>query len=323
MGESKSSDAAESERSSEAEEPGAEGQPPEAAQGKSRIAWHQRSEDGMQLGMVGLGRMGGNMARRLMRGGHQVVAFDMSPDNVAKLSGEGAQGARSLQDFVSRLKPPRAAWVMVPAGDATEKTVMTLAEAMQAGDAIIDGGNSYFKDDVRRSKQLAARGIHYLDVGTSGLVIFARKASYVAAWAEALQASTGRKIYLAAARGRTPSKGAITRDLRDEGRLLPARTRYRWLGGAGGHSVLRVIPEHGRTHQIRRHLAAIGHPILGDERYGHAPTNRFFEEKHGLDRTFLHCIRLELNHPRTGARLIVELHRAAGAAQTRTPGGTL
>ncbi|MBI2392964.1 MAG: RsmD family RNA methyltransferase [Deltaproteobacteria bacterium] len=148
--------------------------------------------------------------------------------------------------------------------------------------------------------------VHRLDVGTSGLVIFARKAAFVFAWAEALASQFGRKIYLAAARGRTPSKGAITRELRDEGRVLPARTRYRWLGGAGGHSVLRVIPEHGRTHQIRRHLAAIGHPVLGDERYGHAPTNRFFEEKHGLDRTFLHCIRLELNHPKTGVRLIVE-----------------
>jgi len=148
--------------------------------------------------------------------------------------------------------------------------------------------------------------VHRLDVGTSGLVIFARKAALVTPWAEALAAATGRKIYLAASRGRTPSKGAITRELRDEGRVLPARTRYRWLGGAGGHSVLRVIPEHGRTHQIRRHLAAIGHPVLGDERYGHAPTNRFFEEKHGLDRTFLHCIRLELNHPKTGERLIVE-----------------
>lgn len=148
--------------------------------------------------------------------------------------------------------------------------------------------------------------VHRLDVGTSGLVIFARKAAYVAPWAEALASATGRKIYLAASRGRTPSKGAITRELRDEGRVLPARTRYRWLGGAGGHSVLRVIPENGRTHQIRRHLAAIGHPVLGDERYGHAPTNRFFEEKHGLDRTFLHCIRLELNHPKTGVRLIVE-----------------
>ena len=122
----------------------------------------------MQIGMIGLGRMGGNMARRLMRGGHHVVAFDMSPSNVAKLADEGAEGAQSLQDFVARLTPPRLAWVMVPAGDATENTVMALAEVLQAGDAIIDGGNSYFKDDVRRSKRLAAKGIHYLDVGTSG-----------------------------------------------------------------------------------------------------------------------------------------------------------
>ncbi len=152
----------------------------------------------------------------------------------------------------------------------------------------------------------AAVPVHRLDVGTSGLVIFARRAALVTSWAEALAAESGRKIFLAAARGRTPSKGAITRDLRDEGRLMPARTRYRWLGAAGGHSVLRVIPEQGRMHQIRRHLAAIGHPILGDERYGHGPTNRFFEEKHGLDRTFLHCVRIELTHPRTGVRLTTE-----------------
>ena len=122
----------------------------------------------MQIGMIGLGRMGGNMARRLMRGGHQVIAFDMSSDNVAKLASEGAHGAQSLQDFAARLSPPRTAWVMVPAGEATEKTVMALADELQAGDAIVDGGNSYFKDDVRRARQLALKGIHYLDVGTSG-----------------------------------------------------------------------------------------------------------------------------------------------------------
>jgi 6-phosphogluconate dehydrogenase len=125
-------------------------------------------EQSMQIGMIGLGRMGANMARRLMRGGHQVIAFDMNADNVAKLEGEGAAGARSLEAFVASLAPPRAAWVMVPAGDATEKTVLALAELMQAGDTIIDGGNSYFKDDVRRAKLLAPTGIHYLDVGTSG-----------------------------------------------------------------------------------------------------------------------------------------------------------
>lgn len=122
----------------------------------------------MQIGMIGLGRMGGNMARRLMRGGHEVVAFDMGADNVAKLAAEGATASQSLKEFVAKLSVPRTAWVMVPAGDATEQTVTALAELMQAGDTIIDGGNSYFKDDVRRAKQAAAKGIYYLDVGTSG-----------------------------------------------------------------------------------------------------------------------------------------------------------
>jgi 23S rRNA (uracil1939-C5)-methyltransferase len=136
--------------------------------------------------------------------------------------------------------------------------------------------------------------------------MFARTPDRVARWQEVLLAPTTRKIYVAAARGVTPSKGAITRELREDGKLYPARTRYRRLAVAAGHSVLRVIPEQGRTHQIRRHLAAIGHPVLGDERYGHAPTNRFFEEKNGLDRAFLHCVRMEFDHPTTGARLIVE-----------------
>jgi len=122
----------------------------------------------MQLGMVGLGRMGANMTRRLMRGGHELVVSDRTQDAVKKLEGEGAGGSSSLEDLVGKLKAPRAVWVMVPAGDATEQTVQTLAKLMQAGDTIIDGGNSYFKDDVRRSSQFKAKGIHYLDVGTSG-----------------------------------------------------------------------------------------------------------------------------------------------------------
>jgi 23S rRNA (uracil1939-C5)-methyltransferase len=148
--------------------------------------------------------------------------------------------------------------------------------------------------------------VHRLDVGTSGLVAFARRAELVAKWAAILSSPTTRKIYVAAVRGVTPTKGAVTRDLREEGKLLVARTRYRRLAVASGHSVLRVVPEHGRTHQIRRHLAAIGHPVLGDDRYGHATTNRYFEEKNALDRTFLHCVRLEFDHPDGGARHIVE-----------------
>jgi 6-phosphogluconate dehydrogenase len=122
----------------------------------------------MQLGMVGLGKMGANMTRRLMRGGHQLVVSDLSADAVKQLADEGAGGSSSLEDLVGKLKPPRAAWIMVPAGGPTEQTVQKLAQHMQAGDVIIDGGNSYFKDDVRRAGQLKGKGIHYVDVGTSG-----------------------------------------------------------------------------------------------------------------------------------------------------------
>jgi 6-phosphogluconate dehydrogenase len=122
----------------------------------------------MQLAMVGLGRMGANMTRRLMRGGHQLVVSDLSPEAVKQIAGEGATGSTSLDDLVTKLTAPRAAWVMVPSGDATEKTVQTLLARMEKGDAIIDGGNSFFKDDVRRAEMCAAKGVHYVDVGTSG-----------------------------------------------------------------------------------------------------------------------------------------------------------
>ncbi|HJX85482.1 MAG TPA: NAD(P)-binding domain-containing protein, partial [Candidatus Angelobacter sp.] len=122
----------------------------------------------MQLGMVGLGRMGSNMVRRLLRGGHQCVVTDLNPKNVDELSKEGAAGSSSLDDFAAQLTKPRAAWIMVPAGDPTEQTVTALAQRFEAGDTIIDGGNSYYKDDVRRSQKLKDRGVHYIDVGTSG-----------------------------------------------------------------------------------------------------------------------------------------------------------
>jgi 6-phosphogluconate dehydrogenase len=122
----------------------------------------------MQLGMIGLGRMGGNMVRRLMRNGHTCSVFDLSPDNVNALVKEGATGSNSMEAFVKSLTKPRAAWVMVPAGAATEATVMKLASLMEPGDTIIDGGNSYFKDDIRRSKVVKEKGITYMDVGTSG-----------------------------------------------------------------------------------------------------------------------------------------------------------
>jgi 6-phosphogluconate dehydrogenase len=122
----------------------------------------------MRLGMVGLGRMGANMTRRLLRGGHEMVVSDLSAENVKQLVGEGAAASASLDDFVNKLAKPRVAWLMVPAGTPTEQTVQALAQKMQPGDVLIDGGNSYFKDDIRRSEQLKSKGIHYVDVGTSG-----------------------------------------------------------------------------------------------------------------------------------------------------------
>ena len=122
----------------------------------------------MQLGMVGLGRMGANIVRRLMRAGHECVVFDVNPKAIEELAGEGATGAESLDDFVSKLDKPRAAWVMVPAGEITESTVSELGSRLEKGDAIIDGGNSYYRDDIRHAANLAESGIDFIDCGTSG-----------------------------------------------------------------------------------------------------------------------------------------------------------
>jgi 6-phosphogluconate dehydrogenase len=121
-----------------------------------------------QLGMVGLGRMGANIVRRLMRDGHDCVVYDVNPDAIKELEGEGAEGGSSLEEFVSKLDAPRSVWLMVPAGEITEKTVHDVAEHLDQGDAIIDGGNTYYRDDIRRAEELSERGIDYVDCGTSG-----------------------------------------------------------------------------------------------------------------------------------------------------------
>ncbi len=122
----------------------------------------------MQLGMVGLGRMGANIVRRLMRDGHSCVVYDVNPAAVQALEKEGATGASSMADFAAKLTKPRAAWVMVPAGDITSKTIEELASHLEQDDTIIDGGNSYYRDDMARAAGLAGRGIHLIDCGTSG-----------------------------------------------------------------------------------------------------------------------------------------------------------
>jgi 23S rRNA (uracil1939-C5)-methyltransferase len=148
--------------------------------------------------------------------------------------------------------------------------------------------------------------VHRPDVNTSGIVLFARRPDQVARWSRVLAATTTQRVYLAAVRGVTPARGSITHDLRDNGKAHSALTRYRRLAIASGQSVLRVVVSAEHRHQIRRHLADAGHPVLGDDRYGHRPTNRYFEEKNALGRTFLHCVGLDFNDPETGARHSVE-----------------
>jgi 6-phosphogluconate dehydrogenase len=122
----------------------------------------------MQLGIIGLGRMGGNIARRLMKDGHQCVVYDRDAKAIEGLETDGATGAKDLKDLAAKLKAPRAVWVMLPAGQPTEETVMALGEVLEKGDTVIDGGNTFYKDDIRRAKALKKQGLTYLDVGTSG-----------------------------------------------------------------------------------------------------------------------------------------------------------
>jgi 23S rRNA (uracil1939-C5)-methyltransferase len=160
---------------------------------------------------------------------------------------------------------------------------------------------------LKRVRRLApgAVAVQRLDVGTSGVIVFAKHAAPAGAWSTALRDS-GEKTYVTAVRGRAPEAGVVDRPLVVEGKRRDAHTTFARTAELGAHSVLRVTPREGRTHQIRRHLASIGHPVLGDARYGHAPTNRFFAERHGLDRTFLHSARLEVVHPSSGRRITVE-----------------
>ena len=122
----------------------------------------------MQLGMVGLGRMGAGLVRRLLRDGHRCVGYDVSPDAVKGLEADGAVGASSLEDFVAKLEPPRAVWVMVPAGEITNETISALGDVLEPDDVVIDGGNTHYVDDLRHAAELRQKGIHHVDCGTSG-----------------------------------------------------------------------------------------------------------------------------------------------------------
>jgi 6-phosphogluconate dehydrogenase len=190
----------------------------------------------MQLGMVGLGRMGGNLVRRLMGAGHECVAFDVDPAAVRQLESEGATGANTLAELVSRLEPPRAAWVMVPAA-LTGATVDKLAGLMDAGDTIIDGGNSYYLDDIERAKQLTPKRIHYVDVGTSGGVFGLERGFCLMIGGEREPVERLDPLFRAIA----PGVGAAPRTEGATGEPTTAEQGYLHCGPAGaGHFVKMV-----------------------------------------------------------------------------------
>ncbi len=190
----------------------------------------------MQLGMIGLGRMGANMVRRLMRAGHECAVFDMSPDAVSSLEAEGAAGATTLDEFVSRLARPRAIWLMVPAA-AVDGAVEDLSGRLEAGDIVIDGGNSYYKDDIIRAKRLAPLGIHYADVGTSGGVWGLERGYSLMIGGEAQVVSHLDPIFRALA----PGLGDTPRTPGRSGEPSPAEHGYLHCGPNGaGHFVKMV-----------------------------------------------------------------------------------
>jgi 6-phosphogluconate dehydrogenase len=191
----------------------------------------------MQMGMIGLGRMGANMVRRLMRAGHECVVYDRNPDAVAELAGEGAAGAASLEDLAGKLTAPRAVWIMVPSGGPTEQTVRDLAERLACGDTIIDGGNSYFKDDVRRARVLQSMDLHYVDVGTSGGIWGVDRGYCLMIGGEREVVERLDPIFAALA----PGRGKISRTPGWEERAGTAEQGYAHCGPAGaGHFVKMV-----------------------------------------------------------------------------------
>jgi 6-phosphogluconate dehydrogenase len=190
----------------------------------------------MQLGMIGLGRMGANLVRRLERAGHQCVVFDRNQAIVRQLAGEGAVGAASLEELVAKLSPPRAVWVMVPAGVAG-RVVEELAGLLEPDDVVIDGGNSYYRDDVQRAEALQARGLHYLDVGTSGGVFGLERGYCLMIGGEAEVVERLDPLFRALA----PGLEAAPRTPGREGRPRPEELGYLHCGPAGaGHFVKMV-----------------------------------------------------------------------------------
>ena len=225
----------------------------------------------MQLGMIGLGRMGGNIVRRLMRAGHSCVVFDKSTEAVAGLAGEGAKGSRDLADFVQQLEKPRAVWVMLPAGAITHGTIVELSGLLEAGDILIDGGNSHFHDDVAHAEMLQGKGIRYLDVGTSGGVWGLERGYCMMIGGDKGAFEHLDSIFAALA----PGRGSIEPTPGREGRDPRVEQGYLYCGPAGAGHFVKMI--HNGIEYGMMQAFAEGFDILRNVNSKAVPENRRYQ----------------------------------------------
>jgi len=222
----------------------------------------------MQLGMVGLGRMGGNLVRRLARQGHECVVFDRNPAAVAALAGEHIRGAADLADLAGKLGRPRAVWVMLPAGEITEQTVAELGRLLEPGDTIVDGGNAFFQDDVRRAGEMKEKGIHYLDCGTSGGVWGLERGYCLMIGGTAEAVDRLDPIFSALA----PGQGAIPKTPRREARDPRVERGYLHCGPSGAGHFVKMV--HNGIEYGMMQAFAEGFEILKKASSPHIPEER-------------------------------------------------
>ena len=224
----------------------------------------------MQLGVIGLGRMGGNIARRLTRAGHEIFVFDVDAKAVDKLAGEGMTGAGGLEDMVKKLAAPRTVWVMLPAGKITEQAIETLSGLMEKGDVIIDGGNTFYKDDIRRAETLRGKGIVYVDVGTSGGVWGLERGYCMMIGGEKESVDRIDPILKALA----PGVGSIERTRGREGRDPRAEEGYLHCGPAGSGHFVKMV--HNGIEYGMMQAYAEGFDILKNKASHDLPENQRF-----------------------------------------------
>jgi 6-phosphogluconate dehydrogenase len=225
----------------------------------------------MQLGMIGLGRMGGNIVRRLMRHSHDCVVYDKSPDAVRGLAGEGAKPSRDLGDFVRQLQAPRAVWVMLPAGEITHSTIVELADLLSADDILIDGGNSFYQDDIRHAELLRPKGMHFVDVGTSGGIWGFERGYCMMIGGDKKAVDHLDPIFKALA----PGRGNIERTPGRDGREPRAEEGYLHCGPVGAGHFVKMV-HNGIEYGVMQAYAE-GFDILRNVNSPAVPENRRYQ----------------------------------------------